>query len=171
MVNFSGEAELDLKDLPALFPTTAESIKNYRLSGKTTIRGQFAGDAAHWQDWQYNLTGTSPQFSIWGLNLENIKFNAVQKNNLLKPFHLWGDFYAGELNLVASLDTAKKDLPLELVVRILNSDLKKLKADTPFKKQSLAGILSATAIIDGTMADLTKLNGKGGVEIKDGLLW
>ena len=170
-LNFTGEAEFDLKDLPALFPSVTESIKNFRLAGKTTIKGQFTGDTIHWQDWQFNLTGSSPKLSIWGLNLANINFNAVQRNNLLKPFHLWGDFYGGELNFVASVDTAQKILPLELVVRILNSDLKKLQADTPFKKQSLAGILSATAIIDGAMTDLSKLNGKGGVEIKDGLLW
>ncbi len=170
-LDFSGEVDVDLQDLPSFFPSIPEGIRLCRLAGKTNIKGHFIGNLSHWQDWQYNLTGASPAFSIWGINLKNIKFNAVQKNNLLKPFHVWGDFYGGEMNLVASLDTAKKDLPLDLVIRILNSDLNKLRVDTPFKKQSLDGILSATALLNGPMADLHLMNGKGGVEVKDGLLW
>lgn len=170
IMDFTGEAELDLKDLPALFANIPDGIRRCHLSGKTAVQGRFTGDLSHWQDWQFNLTGSAPQFSIWGLNLDQVKFNAVQKNNLLKPFHVWGDIYGGDLNLVASIDTAKKNLPLELVIRVLNSDLKKLRADTPLKKKEMSGILSATAILNGTMTNMTQLNGKGGIEVKDGLL-
>jgi hypothetical protein len=54
-------------------------IKNCRLTGMTHISGSFAGSPSHWQDWHFNLTGASPQFSIRGLNITNMKFNAVQK--------------------------------------------------------------------------------------------
>lgn len=170
-LDLTGEADVELKELADIFPKLPEGIKNCRLAGMTHVSGSFAGSPSHWQDWHFNLTGASPQFSIWGLNLTNMKFNAVQKNNLLKPLHVWGEFYKGDLNFVASLDTAKKELPLEMVVRIQDSDLNKLRADTPLKKQSLAGTLSATGILDGKLTDLKALSGKGGIDIKDGLLW
>lgn len=171
LLDLTGDADVELAELADIFPKLPEAIKNCRLTGMTHIAGSFAGSPSHWQDWHYNLTGASPQFSIWGLNITNMKFNAVQKNNLLKPFHVWGEFYNGDLNFTASLDTAKKDLPFEMVLRVLDSDLKKLSADTPLKKQSLAGTLSATAIIDGKLTDLKAVNGKGGIDIKEGLLW
>ncbi|MBL8012319.1 MAG: hypothetical protein JNN05_00585 [Candidatus Omnitrophica bacterium] len=170
-VDFTGDADLDLKDLPVLLTGLPDPIKECRFAGKTSIKGHFSGDLKHWQDWKYNLTGSSPEFSTWGVNFNNINFNAVQKDNLLKPFHVWGDFYGGEFNLVASLDTSKKELPLDLVVRILNSDLKKFSQDTPFRKQPISGTLSSTGIFQGQLTDLKLLNGKGGIEITDWLLW
>lgn len=167
----TGEADLELKDLPLLFPNIPDGIKKCGLGGMTHVKGSFKGDPSHWQDWQFDLTGASPQFTVWGMNIHNIKFNAVQKNNLLKPFHVWGEFYDGDLNVVASLDTAKKELPFEIVARVLDSDLNKLRVDTPLKKHSLSGTLSTTAILSGQLADLKVKNGKGGVEIKDGMLW
>lgn len=171
MFDVTGEADLELKDLPLMFPNIPDGIKKCGLGGMTHVKGSFKGDPSHWQDWQFDLTGASPQFTIWGMNIHNMKFNAVQKNNLLKPLHVWGEFYDGDLNVVASLDTAKKELPFEIIARVLNSDLNKLRIDTPFKKQSLAGTLSTTAILSGQLADLKVINGKGGVEIKDGMLW
>ncbi len=171
MLDVAGEVDLDLNDLPVLFPQLPDGIKNCKLAGMTHIKGSFRGDLSHWQDWQFDLTGASAEFSIWDMKIRNMKFNAVQKNNLLKPFHIWGEFYKGDLNVVASLDTAKNELPFEFVARILDSDLNELRKDTALKKQSLSGTLSSTAILSGNLTDLKSMDGKGGVEVKDGMLW
>lgn len=171
MLDITGEIDLELNDLPVLFPQLPKGIKNCKIAGMTKIKGSFKGDPSHWQDWELDLTGASAEFSIWGMKVQNMKFNAFQKNNLLKPFHIWGKFYNGDLNVVASLDTAKNELPYEFVMRILESDLNALSKDTALKKRSLSGTLSSTATLSGSLTDLRSLDGKGGVEVKDGLLW
>ncbi len=171
LLDLTGDVEVDLEHLPALVPSWAEQLKPYRLSGDLKIKGQFAGDPVHWQDWRFNLTGGSPQFYMWGLKIRNLKFNAVQKDNRIKPLHVWGNFYGGEFNAIASVDLAKEDLPCDFIMRISNADLSQLKGDTPFKKQDIDGKLSSTLLLEGPAVDLRKLKGKGGIQINEGRLW
>ncbi|GEM_PF-7005087 len=171
LLNLQGEMGLNLEDLPRFIPDGKKILEPYQLAGIVNIKGEFKGDAVHWQDWQFSLTGESPLFLMWGVKLKNMKFNAVQKNNLLKPLHIWGEFYNGDFNAMASIDFAKKEMPFNLIMRVLDANVTQLKADTPFKKQSLAGGLSTTMFLDGTLSDLKNIHGKGGIEIKDGRLW
>jgi hypothetical protein len=105
------------------------------------------------------------------MKIRNMRFNAVQKDNRLKPCHLWGNLYGGELNAILSADLAQKELPFDLIIKIENTDIGALKEDTPLKKYKIDGKLSSTALFEGSFADLHNFKGKGGIQIKEGRLW
>ncbi|MDD4980778.1 MAG: AsmA-like C-terminal region-containing protein [Candidatus Omnitrophica bacterium] len=167
-------AEVNLKPEDAfgfLPPALAENLKKIKPQGILNIKGALKGKAPAYKDWEASLTATAPTFSVYGLKLTEFSIEAAQKNGILKVVPLTASAYSGviSLNFISDLKPALPEYALKFDASRI--ELAKLKSDTEFKNQDIAGTLSLTADLKGNFNGPDSLKGQGAISVKNGKLW
>jgi uncharacterized protein involved in outer membrane biogenesis len=170
-VSLQGTIGLDLKDLPVFLPLIKEKFPALPSEGTLNVGGRVNGLLKDWRNWEAELNAQSPELKIAGYRLKNILMNFAQAGGIIHRFDLTGDFYNGTLKASGTADLTQKAMPYQLTFGIGKTDLAKLKDDSAWKEQNLAGLLSLTGSLQGAMTDQSQMRGKGSISVEKGRLW
>ena len=100
-----------------------------------------------------------------------MKISIDQNEGKIKNLIFDGKLYDGTVHAVGSMDLTAKDMPYELALNIDNTDLHKLKMDSPLKMEEIDGKFFLTSFAHGTVADFkNNLHATGSLAIRDGFL-
>ena len=106
-----------------------------------------------------------------GYSLTDMKINIDQDEGKVKNLTFDGKLYDGTVHAVGSLDLSATGMPYDLALNIDNTDLHKLKMDSPLKMDEIDGKFFLTTIAHGTVADFkNNLHATGSLAIRDGFL-
>jgi hypothetical protein len=156
-----------IKDLPAVQRT---SIQPLHPTGVVSMTANLEGTALDWKNYSINATITGPVVRLAGYSLTDMKIGINQNKGKIKNLTFDGKLYDGTVHAVGSLDFAGK-MPYELAFNIDNTDMRKLKMDSPLKMEEIDGKFFLTTIAHGTVADFkNNLHATGSMAIRDGFL-
>ena len=171
LFNLQSTVKIDLKDLSNLNPKLNEKLKNYKLSGLIETRAKLNGGFKNYQNLYLELNGNSSVLSIFGLNINNIKFDCIKRDSLA-DMQITGVPYSGKLLIKIQADFLEKDIPFVSNIIINDVDVSQLKNDTGLKDKDISGLLQAAANLKGSSGDIkSSLNGAGQLMFEDGNLW
>lgn len=157
-----------VKALPAL---QKKSIQPLNPTGMISMTAGLKGTGLDWKNYHINAVMTSPVVRLMGYNLTGMKINLDQAEGKVKNFTFDGKLYDGTVHAVGSLDLTAKGMPYDLALNIDNTDMHKLKMDSPFKMEEINGKFFLTTLAHGTVADFkNNLHGTGSLAIRDGYL-
>jgi len=161
-----------LKDLVKMLPSQqTKMILPLNPSGTLSMSADLKGTALDWKNYQLNATITSPALSLMGYTLTGMKISINQDEGRVKNLTLDGKLYDGTVHAVGSLDLTSKNMPYDLAFNIENTDMHKLKMDSPLKMEEIDGKFFLTTLTHGTVADFkNSLHATGSLSIRDGYL-
>ena len=171
-MNVKGDIKLSLNDLSKFLPPAqVQQIAPLKLTGVLKITADIKGKAADWTNWTSEIAINTPAFSMMGYAAQNLAVKMSQKNGVVDPLTVDGDFYEGVIHSSSRLDLTKTALPFKTKFSLDATNLEQLKRVTPLKDRRVEGLLTFTTDLKGNATDLKSWNGTGSVEVKDGYLF
>jgi len=157
-----------VKDLPA---QQRIGIEPLNPSGMLSMTADLTGTALDWKNYHLNAIITSPVVTLMGYKLTDMKININQEKGKTKNLIFDGKLYNGTVHAVGSFNLSAKGIPYDLALSIENTDLHKLKLDSPLKMEEINGKFFLTTLAHGSMADFkNNLHATGSLAIRDGFL-
>lgn len=166
-----GDININLEDLTKMIPKSKAQIEKIKPSG--VFGGQFdlKGNINDFKNCSLEAKLNSSGVSFYGLKADEVFLSYSQKEGRAEiPFFnisLYGGAIVGDA--IINLKSANPDYAL--AANINGIKIEKLKMDTPFKKEDLAGTLQAQAKVSGLTNDISALSGSGKIYISEGKLW
>jgi hypothetical protein len=150
---------------------TINAITGKYLNAAFDCKGTLKGTGLDWKSYVLNAAITSPVVSLMGYSLTDMKIGINQDKGKVKNLTFDGKLYEGTVHAVGSLDLTAKGIPYDLALNIDNTDLHKLKMDSPLKMDEIDGKFFLTTLAHGTVADFkNNLHATGSMAIRDGFL-
>jgi uncharacterized protein involved in outer membrane biogenesis len=157
-----------VKALPA---QQKKNIQPFSPTGVISMTADLKGSSLDWKDYLLNATITSPMVTLMGYKLNDMKININQEKGKVKNLTFNGKLYDGLVHAVGSLDLTAKGMPYDLALNIDNTDLHKLKIDSPLKMEEIDGKFFLTTLAHGTLGDFkNNIHTTGSLAIKNGYL-
>ena len=169
-LNLKTQLTVDLQDLSLIVPNLAKQLDNIKPTGTVELAGVFLGKVKDWRNWQLDLSAQSPQITLKGYKLQNLSLHCEQRDQFIRSFHLTTNVYDGSFDLNSSVNLANEDLLFQLNAQLTNTDLAKLKLDTPLKNKGIDGLVNASVSLSGPLQGLDRWKGNGAVSVQ-GHLW
>ena len=170
--DIKSNVSLDLEDLIMVLP--AQQKKNLQPldpTGLVSITAGLKGSGFDWKNYRLNAQLTSPVVRLHGYGLDDIKIGIDQNEGKVKNLTFDGKLYDGIVHAVGSMDLTAKGMPYDLALNIDNTDMHKLKMDSPLKMEEIDGKFYLTTIAHGTLTDFkNNLSATGSLAIRDGFL-
>ncbi|MFA5059210.1 MAG: AsmA-like C-terminal region-containing protein [Candidatus Omnitrophota bacterium] len=170
-VDLKGNLDFNLENLGAAIPAIKETIDPLKLSGLCSIKGAFKGNLKNWRDWQVLIDIASPEVTFTDYRLSDIAITFVEVDRNINQFDISAVVYGGKLKLQSSADLTAEQIPYKVSVRLDNTDLSKLKADTIWKDKDISGYFSFLASVRGTLDSLNSIHGQGSIALTNGHIW
>ncbi len=170
--DLSASASLLLEDLIKKLPAAQrENFTRVNPSGMVSLTADFKGRGADWKNNKAEAQITSPQITLWGYKLTDLKINLHQDDGKLKNATLDAALYSGTVHAVGNMDLVSKDFPYDLALNVDNTDMHLLKMDSPLKMEEINGKFFLTTLAHGSVRDFKKkLQATGSLAIRDGFL-
>jgi hypothetical protein len=170
--NTSTNVSLLLENLVKVLPAQQKkSIQPWNPTGLISMTADLKGSALDWKNYRLNASITSPMVTLRGYKLTDMKISINQDQGKVKDLIFNGKLYDGVVHAVGSLDLTAKGMPYDFAFNINNTDLHKLKIDSPLKMEEIDGKFFLTILAHGTVADFKKnVQATGSVAIRDGYL-
>jgi hypothetical protein len=170
--DIKSNVSLALEDLIKVLPAQQQkAFQALNPAGLVSITATLKGAGFDWKNCRLNAAITSPVVRLHGYGLDDIKISIDQNEGKIKNFTFDGILYDGTVHAVGSLDLTAKGMPYDLALNIDNTDMHKLKMDSPLKMEEIDGKFYLTTIAHGTVADLkNSLSATGSLAIRDGFL-
>jgi uncharacterized protein involved in outer membrane biogenesis len=170
-IDLRGKLDLSLGDLGIIFPRLKDRVQQFQPLGVLSGQGIFMGKASNWRDWQLAFEGSSEKILLKGYPLENVSVRYTQRDRTISKCNLASLIYGGNLDITTSVDLRTDEVPFTATVSLKDLDLAKYREDQKPKNRQLAGILQASAALQGNALQWRKMTGTGTVKIADGNLW
>ena len=170
--DISTNVTLLLEDLLKTLPDPQKKgIQPLNPSGMVSMTAGLKGTGMEWKNYTLNAKITSPELSLVSYKLTDISITFDQGEGKIKNLTFDGKFYEGLVHAVGSLDLSAKGMPYDLALNIDNTDLHKLKLDSPLKMEEIQGKFFLTSVAHGTVDDFkNSLHATGSLAIRDGFL-
>jgi hypothetical protein len=170
--DISSHASFLLEDMVNLLPESRKkSLQPLNPSGMMDLSADLKGTGSRWQDYTGHATLSSPTLTLMGYHLDGMKISVEQEEGKIKNAALDGTLYDGTVHAVGSLDLLARGMPYDLAINIANTDMHKLKMDSPLKMEEIDGKFFLTTVAHGTVSDFkNKLTATGSAAIRDGFL-
>ncbi len=169
-LKLNNDLKFKLEDLSNFLPAQKKSLDGLKLSGLIVSKATLSGPAANWKDWTVTLHSSSDAISAAGLKFESVNLDLNQDEQQIKKFNIISNFYDGNLNVVTTADLRPAAIPFEIAIHLENTNLAKLKNDTPAKDEDLRGFIAFTTMIKGDVSNMMNLTGNGALNISQGYL-
>jgi len=170
--DINSSMSLLLRDLISQLPAQQKkSIQPLNPIGIIDLTASLKGTGFDWKNYTLNAAITSPDISLAGYHLNDLKINIDQDKGKIKNLTFDGKLYDGLVHAVASMDLTAPGMPYDLAFNIDNTDLHKLKIDSPLKMEEIDGKFFMTSIAHGTVTDFkNNLHATASMAIRDGFL-
>ncbi|MBF0571809.1 MAG: hypothetical protein HQL12_08025 [Candidatus Omnitrophica bacterium] len=157
-----------IKELP--YPQK-KNIQSLHPTGIISMSSNLQGTSFDFKNYTLNATITSPTLSLMGYKLNDLKINFEQDEGKIKNLTFDGKLYDGTVHAVSSVDLLGRGMPYDFALNIDNTDLHKLKMDSPLKMNEIDGKVYLTTLAHGTIADFkNNIHATGSLGIRDGYL-
>jgi len=172
LFDIKSNVSLALEELVKVLPDIQKkSIGPLNPTGLVSITADLKGSGMDWKDYQLKADVTSPAVGLLGYSLTSMNISLEQASGKLKNITFDGKLYDGTVHAVGSLDLTAKGMPYDLAINIDNTDMHKLKMDSPLKMDEINGKFYLTTLAHGTVTDFKKnLSATGSLAIRDGFL-
>ena len=172
LLDIEAQVSMRLEDLINALPAQQKKdVQPLAPGGLISLTANLKGTSWDWKNYTINTSITSPGISLMNYKLHDIKISVNQDEGKIKNLTLDGNLYEGAVHAVASMDLTATGMPYDLALNIDNTDLHKLKIDSPLKMDEINGKFYLTTIANGTMADFkNKFHAKGSMAIREGYL-
>jgi len=163
---------LALEDILKALPLQQKkNILPLNPTGIISMTAAVKGTGFDWKNYQLNAQVTSPVVRVMGYGLDDIKISIDQAEGKIKNLTFDGTLYDGKVHAVGSLDLMAPGMPYDLALNVDNTDMHKLKMDSPLKMEEIDGKFFLTTLAQGTVADFkNKLSATGSMAIRDGFM-
>lgn len=170
-VDLRGNFSLDLNDLPGLAAKWKEKVEILYPQGMLSGEGLFKGRLNDWRNWQLTFRARSPSLSLKDSPFNDVTIQFDQRDRHISRCSFISKLYEGSLTMEASADLAEEQIPVKISGGIEKLNLAKFRKERHIGNEYLAGELSTAFEVNGPIADLDQLRGKGSLRIMDGYLW
>ena len=170
--DINSNVSLLLEDLIKALPAQQKkSIQAFEPHGMISMTADLKGTGLGLEKLPPQCRDNEPRSTLMGYNLDDMKISIDQDEGKIKNLTFDGKLYDGTVHAVGSLDLTAKGMPYDLALNIDNTDLHKLKMDSPLKMEEIDGKFFLTALAHGTVADFkNNLHATGSLAIRDGFL-
>lgn len=149
----------------------ARMMQPYRFGPATNARAQ---GLIHFQDpsqtaWTAHVANEG--FSYWKFTADRLHADLLFTNNTMRIDNFEADFYDGKLAGHAQFDFQGGDVEYRFELHTQRADVNKMLRAMRGEDSDVTGFLSGQIQLQGAGADLSTLEGKGKLEITDGVLW
>ncbi len=171
MLDLKNKTDFKIEDLINFLPEDQQkAILPLKPTGNMTITTEIKGPATDWKNWTLNATANSPSVSLMNYTLTDLSISVIESDQQVKNLTLNASLYGGKVHAVASTDLSVDSMPFDLALNIDEVDLKKLKMDSPLKTEEINGKFYLTTIANGRIADISNMQAKGTLAIREGFL-
>ncbi|MBI5124066.1 MAG: DUF748 domain-containing protein [Candidatus Omnitrophica bacterium] len=167
----SGLIKFNLDEDKEPFKIFKDVLKNSRPSGRMAAKFNLKGNLKDFNKCSVTAEVSSAAVSLYGFRMDNFKFDFMQRNGVMDIVRMQAFLYGGALNATGSLDLASKDSPYQINADIKGVRIEKIKKDTAFKDNDIAGFVNMHFGLKGFSGDLSRLNGWGNISVSEGKLW
>lgn len=167
----STQIDLELKDLPQLFPAQTKKLTSLRPRGLITLKTSFDGPPDQWRKSKINLTAQAGQVGIAGFVFKNVSADLEHGEKELSHFNLKGLLADGELSVDILADPKQETIPAQLSFDLTGSSLATMARDGVWPQKEISGLLNARFKLDGPLLKTAAVTGRGNFTITDGQLW
>ena len=171
LVDLDIKSQVELDNLKEIKDFSSEIISKIKPKGICEISGRIKGNIKDPKTLNALVDLISDELKLYDLKFKNLKMQLAQENQQIKIPQSSCSFYNGSIAMNGLVDLEKKYFPYAFKIIVEESDLSKLKLDTPIKDKTFKGILNATLVLSGQTDSLEKLKGQAEFLIKDGYLW
>ena len=134
LLDITGQTSVRLEDfINALPGQQKKNISALNPSGEISLTANLKGAGLDWKNYTLNAHITSPVITLMGYKLNDMKININQDEGKIKNLTFDGKLYDGTVHAVGSLDLTAKGMPYDLALNVDNTDMHKLKMDSPLK--------------------------------------
>lgn len=166
------KADLDLASLASAHTALAGIIERHSLDGQVHVEGAARGPLnTDWPAWDVDFQMSAPTLGVRGYTMQEAMATLITRSRQITKFAFNALFYEGRLELVGSADLAAEKMPYNAALRLENANITQLKAATALKEKNISGYLSSTFVGTGLLKSPQSVEGKGSINISEGMLW
>jgi hypothetical protein len=171
-VNFDIHTTANPTEMAGLLGEKAGRImKSYRFGPVTTADMRGMIDFTNQLATAWTAQVANEGFSYWKLAAARAQAKLVFTNNTMQINDFDADFYDGKLRGRAEFAFANPDVQYHFDFDAESADVNKMLEAMRGHPSNVTGSLTGHAEINGRGSDLAALQGKGNLEITDGILW
>jgi hypothetical protein len=149
----------------------ASVMAPYRFGAHTDAQASGQIDFADTARTAWSARVVSDTFSYWKLTSNRTQANLVFTNNTMEINDFDGDLYGGKLQGRTTFAFSKVQPSYSFDFSTKRIDLQTLLTAIEGHESKVSGSLTGHAQITGSGTDLTALEGKGELQVADGILW
>jgi len=171
-VNFDLAARANPSEIAGLLgEKAAKTMLPYRFGPRTdaNARGVIDFDKPEGTTWAAHVVNEG--FSYWKFTADRAQATLVFTNNTMQINGFDADFYSGKLRGHAGFVFSDADPSYNFEFAVDRADVHNVLTATEGRESTVTGLLTGQATIDGRGNDLGALNGKGQLNVADGILW
>lgn len=172
VLNVTTKVTADLQDIPAFLPEEQrKAVDALKAKGLVNLEAAIKGPAAEWQNWTADIKANSNLISVMGYSINNVTLSMTESNRKISNLTVDATAYDGKIHAVSNVDLSDPAMPFDLALNVDMVDLHKLKMDIPnLKSEEINGKFYLTSVNKGKIKDITNMQGKGSVAIREGFL-
>ncbi len=167
----TGTLDADISYVKTLFKKHEDKWKKIKPSGRVHTEFSLKGRLSDLKSCTIDGKLFSNSLSMYDLKPVNLIMDYSQANGIGDIRRLHSFLYGGTIDAVGRIDLASEGLPYWFDTSIQGVRIEKLKQDTIFRDNDIAGAIEAKTKINGLFNDPSKLEGSGKIVISDGKLW
>ncbi|MDD5504411.1 MAG: hypothetical protein PHV77_03750 [Candidatus Omnitrophica bacterium] len=170
-VNFSGQAYLDLKDLPETAKHFNSLIKDADMEGVAKFNIDAKGPLARPIDWTVFIEGTSGNLRINDFILKDVYLDYRMQDRFVDIPVLSLSTYDGIVNASCRANLKTDEKPFIVNLDIKDIDLHKFAVQAKGVDKRIKGLLSSKTVLNGYINNRDCLKGNGWLQVANGYLW
>ncbi len=157
----------------AIGPKTGRTMESYRFTQPPTVRVEGFAPLRGSNDADLRFEVDGGPFKWWKFRVPHISGNVRWFGKTLLLTNVSAAFYDGGAGGFAFFDfRVEKGTDFQFAVGVTNLDLHSLMADVSTRTNHLEGRIKGRLVItNANSADRCSWNGKGAVQLRDGLIW
>ena len=172
LIDITADGKLVIRDIPKFLPQYEKNIADLKLAGILKFTTAINGTATDWQNWNADVSVTTPALSCMGYEINNLNIAAQERKGSLQPLEIKGTLYGGDFGIISPIGLVEPGFPFDATFKITRTDLALLKRDIPaLQQKQFSGFLTIAGGLKGKVMDWKNMTGQSTVEITDGYLW
>ena len=172
LIDITADGKLAIGDIPKILPQYEKNITALKVNGNLKIHAAIKGAATDWQNWNADVSVTTPTLSCLGYEIDNLNMTAQERKGSLQPLEIKGTFYGGDFGIISPIGLVEPGFPFDATFKVSRTDLALLKRDIPaLQQKQFSGFLTVAGGLKGKITDWKNMSGRSTVEVTDGYLW
>jgi len=169
--DMTGTLDIPLEDIGELFKDSKEKIAKIKPKGDVRAEFTLKGNIRDLRSCAIDTKLSSPSLSLYDFKLSDVSINYTQSGGMGELLSGHSSLYGGTVDFSGKADLRREKFPYSLNADIKGMKLERLKMDTAFRKQDMAGTVNVKTRMSGIQDDPAKLEGFGKIDITGGKLW